>query len=111
MDAEFGAFAALGLSAFAGARLEEYGYLAVKRLSEVLQINHHWAGRFVLQPADVGAKSMRFDRECFLTQPCLTAQPFHVCYYSGRGVFAGRLLFFDRSVAKEVDDVDIEHIR
>lgn len=96
----------LGLSAFAGARLEEYGYLAAKRVSEVLQIDHHWAGRFVFQPADVGAKSMRFRRECFLTQPCLTAQPFHVCYHSGRGVFADRLLFIYRPVAKEIDNVD-----
>ncbi|WP_245982910.1 hypothetical protein [Trinickia fusca] len=46
-----------------------------------------------------------------MTEPCLTAQPFHIRYRPSRGVFASRLLFFDRSVAKEVDNVDIEHVR
>lgn len=101
----------LGLSAFAWARLEEYGYLAAERVSEVLQIDHHWAGRFVLQPADVGTEPVRPDGERFLTEPLFTAQPLHVCYHSCRGVFACRLLLIHRSVAKEIDNVDTEHIR
>ncbi len=54
---------------------------------------------------------MGFDRECFLTEPCLTAQPFHIRYHPSRGLFASRLLLIHWSVAKEIDNVDTEHIR
>ncbi|CAJ6663247.1 Uncharacterised protein [Burkholderia pseudomallei] len=92
------------------ARLEECRNRDAKGVSQVLQIDHHWAGRFVLQPADVRPKSMGFDRECFLTEPCLTAQPFHIRYYPSRGVFPGWFLFADRPVTEEVEHIHAQYI-
>ncbi|AJX28090.1 Uncharacterised protein [Burkholderia pseudomallei] len=53
---------------------------------------------------------MGFDRECFLTEPCLTAQPFHIRYYPSRGVFPGWFLFADRPVTEEVEHIHAQYI-